>query len=172
MSHCVKNSVFAKFWGCQKKVFEKKIAFLIFYVGEIEAENAKKMEKAKKPYEIVFFKVVIQKCGKSKKKWILSNNCLTLFVVRKGEKTHFRADYLFWPKFFGPKQCKARNTIKNRGFSGNCKKDKNDTFFWSKVFFDMVEKVGFTNSVFEKLCLPENTIFIVFFCMLKKTENL
>ena len=30
------------------------------------------------------------------------------------------------------------------------------------MFFDMVEKVGFTNCVFEKLCFPENTIFIVF----------
>ena len=30
------------------------------------------------------------------------------------------------------------------------------------VFFDMVEKVGFTNCVFEKLSFPENTIFIVF----------
>ena len=46
----------------------------------------------------------------------------------------------------------------------------------------MVEKVGFTNCVFEKLCFPENTIFIVFsakhsfwktktVCW-KKTENL
>ena len=26
----------------------------------------------------------------------------------------------------------------------------------------MVEKVGFTNCVFEKLCFPENTIFTVF----------
>ena len=31
-----------------------------------------------------------------------------------------------------------------------------------KVFFDMVEKVGFTNCVFEKLCFTENTIFKVF----------
>ena len=55
-------------------------------------------------------------------------------------------------------------------------------FFLKKVFFDMVEKVGFTNCVFEKLCFPENTIFIVFsgkhrfsktktVCE-KKTENL
>ena len=36
-----------------------------------------------------------------------------------------------------------------------------------KVFFDMVEKVGFTNCVFEMLCFTENTIFIVFF---SKTE--
>ena len=36
------------------------------------------------------------------------------------------------------------------------------TLFWKKVFFDMGEKVGFTNCVFEKLSLAENTIFIVF----------
>ena len=30
------------------------------------------------------------------------------------------------------------------------------------MFFDMGEKVGFTNCVFEKLCFPENTSFIVF----------
>ena len=46
----------------------------------------------------------------------------------------------------------------------------------------MVEKVGFTNCVFEKLCFPENTIFIVFSAKYsfsktktvcwKKTENL
>ena len=30
------------------------------------------------------------------------------------------------------------------------------------VFFDMGEKVGFTNCVFEKLCSSESTIFIVF----------
>ena len=41
-------------------------------------------------------------------------------------------------------------------------KSKNDTFSLKKVFFDMVEKVGFTNCVFEKLCFPENIIFIVF----------
>ena len=59
-------------------------------------------------------------------------------------------------------------------------KKQNDTFFWKKVFFDMVEKVGFTNCVFEKLCFPENTIFIVFSakhsfskknCMLKKNRK-
>ena len=56
----------------------------------------------------------------------------------------------------------SRKHCKNRGFSGNWKKSKNDTFFWKKVCFDIVEKVGFTNCVFEKLCFPENTIFIVF----------
>ena len=55
----------------------------------------------------------------------------------------------------------SRKHYKNRGFSGNWKKAKM-TPFLEKVFFDMVEKVGFTNCVFEKLCFPENTIFIVF----------
>ena len=35
-------------------------------------------------------------------------------------------------------------------------------YFWKRCFFDMVEKVGFTNCVFGKLCFPENTICIVF----------
>ena len=35
-------------------------------------------------------------------------------------------------------------------------------FFEKGCFFDMVEKVGFTNCVFEKMCFPENTNFIVF----------
>ena len=43
--------------------------FCLFYVGEIETEKRKtnKMEKANKnPTKIGFFKVVIQKCEKSK----------------------------------------------------------------------------------------------------------
>ena len=63
--------------------------------------------------------------------------------------------------FFGPKQCKAGNTIKI-GVSAEIAKNKNDTFLGKKGVFDMVEKVGFTNCVFEKLCFPENTILIVF----------
>ena len=101
---------------------------------------------------------------KNQKKWIFSKNCLTLFVSgRETKNAHFRCNYLFWPKFFfGPKQCKAENTIKIGVSADIAKKNKNDTFFGKKVFFDMVEKVGFTNCVFEKLCFPENTIFIVF----------
>ena len=55
------------------RFFEKKIAFLFFcfYVGEIETEKRKKwkMEKAPKPIKIVFFKVVIQKCEKSREEF-------------------------------------------------------------------------------------------------------
>ena len=101
--------------------------------------------------------MVIQKCEKSKK-WIFSKNCLTLFVSGREKKRAFSctlsvlAKIFFWTK-----------TMQS-GFQRKLqkKKSKNDTFFWKRVFFDMVEKVGFTNCVFEKLCFPENTIFIVF----------
>ena len=63
--------------------------------------------------------------------------------------------------FFGPKQCKAGNTIKI-GVSTEIAKKQKWHLFWKRVFFDMVENVGFTNCVFEKLCFPENTIFMVF----------
>ena len=112
------NSVFAKFWVIKNEVFEKKIAFFVFsfLCWKIETEKRKKKQKgkiAKNPIKIGFFKVVMQKCEKSKK-GILSKNCLTLFVSgRETKNAHFRCNYLFWPKFFfGPKQCKAENTIK------------------------------------------------------------
>ena len=57
------------------------------------------MEKAKKPKKIGFFKVVIQKCEKSKK-WNFSKNSLTLFVSGRKKNAHLRAHYLFWPKHF------------------------------------------------------------------------
>ena len=105
----------------KNEVFEKKIAFSVFsffYVGDIETENRKK-RKWKRPKNpiIIFFKVVIQKC----EKWIFSKNC-----VRKGEKPRvFVYTICSGLKcLFVPKQCKAGNAIKNRGFSGNCKKQK------------------------------------------------
>ena len=56
---------------------------------------------------------------------------------------------------------KTRKNYKNSGFSGNCPKPKM-TFCWKNGVFDMGEKVGFTNCVFEKLCSSEYTIFVVF----------
>ena len=67
------NSVFAKFWVIKNEVFEKKIAFFVFsfLCWKIETEKKKKNKKGKKkaknPIKIGFFKVVIQKCEKSKK---------------------------------------------------------------------------------------------------------
>ena len=54
-------------------------------------------------------------------------------------------------------------------------------FFWKRCFLTWLKKVGFTNCVLEKLCFPENTIFIVFSAntafqkqklYVEKTENL
>ena len=67
---------------------------------------------------------------------------------------------------FGQKIFVAQNSVNleklNSGFSGSGPKPKMTPFLGKKVSFDMGEKVGFTNCVFEKLCFAENTIFIVF----------
>ena len=131
--------------------FSKRNCIFCFclFVGEIETEKRKtnKMEKVKKPYKNRFFKVVIQKCGKSKK-WIFSKNCLTLFVAGREKKGAFSctlsvlAKFLFWTK-----TVQTRKHFKNRGFSGNRPKPKMTFFLKKEVFFDMVEKVGFTSCV-------------------------
>ena len=145
------NSVFAKFWVIKNEVFEKKIAFFVFFsflCWKIETEKRKKKkqkrENSKKPYKNrVFFKVVIQKCEKSKK-WIFSKNCLTLFVSgRETKKAHFRCNYLFWPNFFfGPKQCKAGNTIKI-GVSAEIAQNQKWHLFFEKGVFWHGWKSGF-----------------------------
>ena len=89
--------------------------FCLCYVGEIgtEKKEKKKMEKAKNPIKLVFFKVVMQKCEKSKKCFFCLQKLSDTICVRKGEKPHFRAHSLFWPKnVFGPKQCKPGKTMK------------------------------------------------------------
>ena len=71
--------------------------------------------------------------------------------VRKGEKRAFSCTLsVLAKKCFGPKQCKPESTIKIV-VSTETAQNQNDIFFWKKVFFDMGEKVGFTNCVFEKL---------------------
>ena len=89
-------------------------------------------------------------------------NCLTLFVSGREKNAHFRAHYVFWPKIFlRPKHWKLGKTIKTV-VSAKLPKTKNDTLFEKVFFFDMGEKWGFTNCVFEKLCSSESTSFIVF----------
>ena len=66
------NSVFANFWVTKNEVLEKKIAFFVFFFFMLENRNRKKKKKrkrenSKKTIKIGFFKVVIQKCEKSKK---------------------------------------------------------------------------------------------------------
>ena len=102
------NSVFAKFWVIKNEVFEKKIAFFVFsfLCWKIETEKIKKKkqkrENSKKTYKIGFFKVVIQKCEKSKK-WIFSKNCLTLFVSGREEKRAFSLQLSVLVNFFWTK---------------------------------------------------------------------
>ena len=83
--------------------------------------------------------------------------------VKKGEKRAFSCTLSVLAKnFLGPNQCKPGKTIKIV-VSAEIAQNQNDTFSLKKVSFDMGEKVGFTNCVFEKLCFfSENTIFIVF----------
>ena len=131
------------------------------------------MEKAKKPYKNRFFKVVMQKCEKSKKNGFLAKIGWHYLCQEGRKNAHFRAHYLFWPKTsFGSKQCKPGKTIKIVVSAEIAQKQKWH-LFWEKVFFDMGEKVGFTNCVFEKLCFSENTIFIVFSAKhsFSKTKN-
>ena len=183
MSQCVKI-VFLQIFGLSKWGFQKEISFFVFsffYVGEIETKK-KKMEETKKTYKIEFFKVVIQICEKSKNGFLAK--IVWHYLCQEGRKNaHFRCTLSVLAKiFFWTKTVQNKKHYQNRGFSGNCRKTIMTPFFLEKgVFFDMVEKVGFTNCVFEKLCFPENIIFIVFsakhsFSKTKtvcwKTENL
>ena len=71
MSQCVKI-VFLQNFGLSKMRFSKRklhFLFFLFYVGKEKQkkEKNKKGKIAKNPIKIGFFKVVIQKCEKSKK---------------------------------------------------------------------------------------------------------
>ena len=99
VSHCVKIVFLQKFGDVKKEVFEKKIAFL-FFMLELETEKRnKKWKRPNNPIKIGFFKVVIQKCEKSKK-WILSTNCLTLFVSGREKKRAFSCTLSVLAKIF------------------------------------------------------------------------
>ena len=76
------------------------------------------------------------------------------------KNAHFRAHYLLWPKFFWSQNSVNQEALSKSWFQRKLPKTKNDTFLFKKVFFffDMGEKVGFTNCVFEKLCFSESTI--------------
>ena len=165
---------------------KRKLHFLFFPFLCWRPRNRKKKKKRKwkrpkKPYKNRFFKVVMQKCEKSKK-WILCKNWLTLFVSgREKKNAHFRAHYLFWPKnFFGPKQCKPGKTIKIVVSAEIAQKQKWHLLF-GRCFLTWVKKWVLL-TVFLKSCVFLKTLFYSVFgktqlfknknCMLKKTENL
>ena len=82
--------------------------FFFFYVGEIETEKRKKgkWKRPKNPIKIVFFKVVIQKCEKSKNGFFLQKLPDTI-CVRKGEKTRIFVHTIC----FGQKIFWAQNSV-------------------------------------------------------------
>ena len=65
---------------------------------------------------------------------------------------------------------KTKKNYKNSGFSGDCPKPRVTPSFFEKGVFDMGEKVGFTNCVFEKLCASEQKTY--FYSVLSKTQQL
>ena len=119
------------------------------------------MEKPKKnPIKKGFFKVVIQKCEKSKKIDFFSKNCLTRFVSGREKKTAFSCTLSVLAKFFfGPKQCKAGNTIKLGVSAEIAKKSKNDTFFGKRCFLTWLKKWVLL-TVFLKSCVFLKTLFL------------
>ena len=115
VSQCVKI-VFLQNFGLSKMRFSKRklhFLFFLFLCWKIETEKRKKQkrENSKKPYKNRGFVRWSSKNVKNHKKWIFSQNCLTIFVSGREKKAHFRCNCLFWPNFFGPKQCKAGKTI-------------------------------------------------------------
>ena len=136
-----KNSVFAKFWGCQKWGFRKEnciFCFCLFYVGKIETEERKtnKMEKAKKPYKNRFFWRWSSKNVKNPQKWIFGKNWVTLFVSGREKKRAFSCTLSVLAKnFFGPKQCKPGKTIKIVVSAEIAQNQKWHLFFEKGVFW-------------------------------------
>ena len=152
------KSVFAKLSGCQKWGFRKEtcIFCLSFHVAARETEKQLNGKRPNNPMKLVFLKVAIQQ-WEAWKQCIFSKNCL---IVRKGEKTHFCAHYLFWPKIFsGPKQWK---TIKIVVSAEIAQTQKWHPCFRKRCFLTWVKKWVLLTAFFEKLCSSENTVFIVF----------
>ena len=121
VQQCVKIVFFCKIWGMSKMRFSKrKLHFLFFPFLCWRPRNRKKKKKNRKwkrpknPVKNRFFLRWSCKSVKNQKTWIFCKNWLTLFVSgREKKNAHFRAHYLFWPKFFfGPKQCKPGKTTK------------------------------------------------------------
>ena len=167
MSQCVKIVFLQNFGFIKNEVFEKKncmFCFCLFYVGERETEKrknkTKKREKPKKTIKIGFFKGGHPKMWKIKKGFFLQKLTDTICVRKGAKNAHFRCNYLFWPNFFfGPKQCKAGNTIKIGVSAEIAKNSKNDTFFLKKVFLTWLEKWVLL-TVFLESCVFLKTLFL------------
>ena len=118
---------------------ERNLHFSFLCWRNSNRKKRKKMEKAQTPYKSSVF-WGHPKMWKIKTMDFFGKSCLTLFVSGRG-KTHFRAHYLFWAKFFwGPKQCKPGNTIKIVVSAEIAQNQKWHLFLEKGVFLTWVRK--------------------------------
>ena len=121
----------------------------------------RKWKRPKNPIKIVFLRWS-SKNVKNQKKWIFLAKIAWHYLCQEGRKTRiFVHTICFGQNFFWTKTVQSRKHYKI-GVSAELQKSKMTPFFGKGCFFDMAEKVRFTNYVFEKLCFPESAIFIVF----------
>ena len=125
---------------------KRKLHFLFFfYVGEKETKKKEKKENGKdqkNPIKIVFFKVVIQTCEKSKNGFLAKIAWHYLCQEGRRKTRIFVHTICFGQNFFWPKQCKAGNTIKI-GVSAEIAKNKIWHLFLEKGVFWHGWKSGF-----------------------------
>ena len=129
---------------------------------ETEKRKGRKWRRPKNPIKIVFFKVVIQKCKKSKKMHFLQKLPDTI-CVRKGEKRAFSCPLsVLAKKCFWPKRVQTKKNNKNSGFNGNCPKPKMTPFFGKRCFLTWLKKWALL-TVFLKSCVFLKTRFHIVF---------
>ena len=81
-------------------------------------------------------------------------------MCQEGEKTRiFVHTICFGQNFFGPNSVNQEKLYKIV-VSQEIAQNQNDTFSLNKMFFDMGEKVGFTNCVLEKAVFFLKTLFL------------
>ena len=148
VQQCVKIVFLQNLGDVKNEVFEKKIAFFVFFFflcwKNRNRKKKKKMEKAKKTYKNRVCLRWSSKNVKKQKKRIFCKNCLTLFVSGREKKRAFSCTLSVLAKnFFWTKTVQIRKNYKNSGFSGNCPKPKMTPFLWKRCFFWHGWKSGF-----------------------------
>ena len=188
VQQCVKIVFLQNLGDVKNEVFEKRIAFFVFflfYVRKIETEKKKrKWKRPQNPIKKVFFFFLrwSSKNVKKQKKWIFSKNCLTLFVSGRENKTRiFVHTICFGQNFFGPKQCKPGKTIKIVVSAEIAQNQKWHLFFENGVFWHGWKRWVLL-TVFLKSCALLKTLFLECFQQstafqkqkwyVEKTENL
>ena len=82
-------------------------------------------------------------------------------MCQEGRKTRIFVHTICFGQFFWTKTVQSKKHYKNRGFSGNCKKKQKWHLFLEKgVFFDMVEKEGFTVFLKNRKFMKNSGLFL------------